>query len=180
MEKLESIYSNKILNSVIEKEVINLLNQKISTISQVKIDSFEIRKAVWLASILAESNNEKHLKKVQDLAILLFLNNQNNIEILKIAYILFSRIGNLTATRHLQKLSNTGEFYSFNEDVILIQELINKRLENSILINNKPYLLTDFQKNLYETISEEKYVSISAPTSSGKSFILKICIEEEL
>ncbi|WP_304065128.1 DEAD/DEAH box helicase [Pedobacter glucosidilyticus] len=180
MKNFESIYNNRCLNAVLEKNVINLLSQKIRSISKVKTDPLEVRKAVWLASILAESKDEQHLKKVQDLAILLFLNNQNNIETLKVSYILFSRIGNLTATRHLQKLGNTDESNSFNEDVVLIQELINKRLENSILVNDKPYLLTDFQKDLFKTIKEEKYVSISAPTSSGKSFILKICIEEEL
>lgn len=180
MKHFESIYNNVSLNKVIEKEVINLLSQKINSITKVKADSYEIRKAVWLASILAESNNEQHLKKVQDLAILLFLNNQDNIEILKVAYILFSRIGNLTATKHLKKLTDKEDIESFNEDIVLIQELLKKRLENSILINNKPILLTDFQKDLYNTIKEEKYVSISAPTSSGKSFILKVCIEEEL
>jgi len=180
MKHFERIYNNSTLDNVIEKEVINLLSQKISSITKVKTDSYEIRKAVWLASILAESNNEQHLKKVQDLAILLFLNNQENIEILKVAYILFSRIGNLTATRHLKKLTDKEGIESFNEDVVLIQELFNKRLENSILINDKPILLTDFQKELYNTIKEEKYISISAPTSSGKSFILKVCIEEEL
>lgn len=180
MKHFESIYNNVSLSQVIKKEVINLLSQKINSITKVKTDSYEIRKAVWLASILAESNNERHLKKVQDLAILLYLNNQDNIEILKVAYILFSRIGNLTATKHLKKLTDKEGIESFNEDVVLIQELFNKRLENSILINNKPILLTDFQKDLYNTIKEEKYVSISAPTSSGKSFILKVCIEEEL
>src|SRR5690606_32092195 len=180
MKHFERIYNNSTLDNVIEKEVINLLSQKISSITKVKTDSYEIRKAVWLASILAESNNEQHLKKVQDLAILLFLNNQENIEILKVAYILFSRIGNLTATRHLKKLTDKEGIESFNEDVVLIQELFNERLENSILINDKPILLTDFQKELYNTIKEEKYISISAPTSSGKSFILKVCIEEEL
>ncbi|REC43520.1 MULTISPECIES: DEAD/DEAH box helicase [Chryseobacterium] len=180
MEQFNKIYTNQSLNSVIEKQVINLLSKKIDAVSTIDTDFNEIRKAVWLASILAESENEQHLKKVQDLAILLFLNNQNDLEVLKVAYILFSRIGNLTATNHLKNLVNTEDKNTFFEDIILIQELIEKRFENSILINEKSYLLTDFQKNLFEKIKEEKYISISAPTSSGKSFILKKYIEEEL
>ena len=81
MINFESIYNNISLNAVLKKKVINLLSQKIKSISKVKTDHLEVRKAVWLASILAESKDEQHLKKVQDLAILLFLNNQNNIEI---------------------------------------------------------------------------------------------------
>lgn len=180
MEQFDKIYTNQRLNSVIEKQVIKLLSYKIDSVSSIETEFYEIRKAVWLASILAESESEQHLKKVQDLAILLFLNNQNDLEILKVVYILFSRIGNLTATNHLKNLLNSENRNVFTEDIILTQELIDKRFENSILVNDKPYLLTDFQKSLYETIKEEKYISISAPTSSGKSFILKKYIEEEL
>lgn len=180
MEQFDKIYTNQSLDNVIEKQVINLLSRKIDSVSKIEINFNEIRKAVWLASILAESKNEQHLKKVQDLAILLFLNNQNDLEVLKVAYILFSRIGNLTATNHLKNLVNTEEKNNFFEDIILTQELIDKRVENSILVNDKPYLLTDFQKNLFENINKEKYISISAPTSSGKSFILKKYIEEQL
>lgn len=180
MEQFNQIYTNQSLNSVIEKQVINLLSKKIDNVSKVEIGFNEIRKAVWLASILAESKNEEHLKKVQDLAILLFLNNQNDLEVLKVVYVLFSRIGNLTASNHLKNLVKTERQNNFFEDIILTQELIEKRVENSILVNEKPYLLTDFQKNLFTNINEEKYISISAPTSSGKSFILKKYIEEEL
>lgn len=180
MEQFNKIYTNQSLNTVIEKQVINLLSKKINAVSTIKTDFNEIRKAVWLASILAESESEQHLKKVQDLAILLFLNNQNDSEVLKVVYILFSRIGNLTATNHLKNLVNKKNQITFFEDIVLMQELIEKRARNSILVNEKPYLLTDFQKNLYEYINEEKYISISAPTSSGKSFILKKYIEEEL
>ena len=181
MEQFNKIYTNQRLNSVIEEQVINLISRKINSVSTIKTDFNHIRKAVWLASILAESENEQHLKKVQDLAILLFLNNQDNIEVLKVVYILFSRIGNLTATNHLKKLVNASEgVNNFFEDIILTQELITKRVENSILVNEKPYLLTDFQKNLLKKINEQKYISISAPTSSGKSFILKKYIEDEL
>jgi len=181
MEHLSKIYDNDSLNLVIEQQVLGLLKRKIESLPKIADDFSEIRKAVWLASILAESDDEKHLKKVQDLAILLFLNNPDEIEILKIAYVLFSRIGNLAATGHLKPLIS---FYqkneTFGEDIILQQELITKRTENSILIDEKPYLLTDFQKNLFTNIHEQKYISISAPTSSGKSFILKKYIETEL
>lgn len=179
MEQFNKIYTSQSLNSVLEKQVINLLSKKIDGVSSVETDFNEIRKAVWLASILSESENEQHLKKVQDLAILLFLNNPNNLKVLKVVYVLFSRIGNLTATNHLTNLINT-DGSNFFEDIILTQELIEKRVQNSILVNEKPYLLTDFQKSLFENINEEKYISISAPTSSGKSFILKKYIEEEL
>lgn len=186
MERSNNIYNNDILNSAIEHQVINLLSKKIQSISPIQIDVKQLRKAVWLASVLAESDNELHLKKAQDFAILLFLNNQDNIDLLKIVYILFSRIGNLTATRFLKNLMRkdsenpSSQISNFQENIILIQELLSKRVDNSVIINDKPYLLTDFQKELFENLKEEKYISISAPTSSGKSFILKKYIESVL
>lgn len=180
MTSFDKIFNNDNLNKIIEKLIINLLSIKIASIKKKQIDYSEIRKAVWLVSVLANSENEKHLKKVQDFTILLFLNNQNNVEILKVVYILFSRIGNLAATKHLKNLKNTEEGGIFNEDFVLMQELLNKQIENSIVVNEQVYLLTDFQKKLFEKIKNEKYISISAPTSSGKSFVLKKFIEEEL
>ena len=177
MEKFNLLYNNKTINKVLEQQVINLLNKKVDSFSKLEIQSNELRKAIWLTSVLANSKNELHLKKVQDFAILLFLNNSDNIEVLKIVYILFSRIGNLTATRFLTKLINNKGESKFQENVILTQELAQKRFDNSVLINQKPYLLTDFQKELYESLQHDTYISISAPTSSGKSFIIKKYIE---
>lgn len=183
MEQYNKLYNHQTLNSVINQQIIKLLSRKINIHNTVETNDSDLRKAIWLSSILAGSNNEAHLRKVQDFAILLFLNNNSDVSILKIVYILFSRIGNLTATNFLKGLllseSNSFEQSShFNEDVILTKELIDKRLDNSFYINKKPYLLTDFQKKLFESLEKEKHISISAPTSSGKSFILKKYIEE--
>lgn len=176
MNQLDKIHNNTVLNSVIDEQIAKLLKNKISSTPSKKVNENLLRKAVWLASILAESNNEAHKKKAQDLAILLFLNNKENKQILKAVYVLLSRIGNLTATRHLNNISNND----FTEDFILLKELINKRIQNSILIDEESILLTDFQKDLFKKLNKQQYVSISAPTSSGKSFILKKYIELEL
>ena len=180
MKQFERIFNNQTLNSVIEKEVVNLLSKKINSITTQDIDFKDHRKAVWLGSALAESDSEEHLKKVQDLAILLFLNNSANKNILKVVYILFSRIGNLAATNHLKELVTLNGISLFKEDLVLTQELIEKRANNSILINEKSHLITDFQKNLFTKLQSQRFLSISAPTSSGKSFILKKYIEQKL
>ncbi|WP_159461360.1 DEAD/DEAH box helicase [Dysgonomonas massiliensis] len=183
MEHYNKLYNHQTLNSVINQQIIKILSRKINIHNAIETSDSDLRKAIWISSILAGSNDETHLKKVQDFAILLFLNNNSDVSILKIVYILFSRIGNLTATNFLKGLllseSETFEQSShFNEDVILTKELMDKRLDNSFCINNKPYLLTDFQKNLLKSLEKERHISISAPTSSGKSFILKKYIED--
>lgn len=43
---------------------------------------------------------------------------------------------------------------------------------NEIMIGNEIFLLTDFQKEIWDGMSNEKILGISAPTSAGKSFVL--------
>lgn len=182
--KLNRLFSNRLLSKVTETLTLRLLHQKNSSFPNVNVDPLELRKAVWLSSILAESENELHKKCVQDFAILIYLNFKEDISILKVVYILFSRIGNLTATKFLTGLYTSSsenpltQISMFDENIMLTQELIDQRIENLIIINDKPFLVTDFQLRLYHILKTEKFISISAPTSSGKSFILKRYIEE--
>lgn len=184
--KLDRLFSNRLLIEVTETLTLKLLHQKNSSFPNIAIDPYKLRKAIWLASILADSESEMHKKCVQDFAILIYLNFKEDIRLLKVAYILFSRIGNLTATKFLTGLyTNPSEnpleqVSMFEENILLTQELIDQRMENLIIINDKPFLLTDFQLRLYHILKTEKFISISAPTSSGKSFILKRYIEEAI
>lgn len=46
------------------------------------------------------------------------------------------------------------------------------QLDNQILIQDKTFLLTDFQTKIFEKCKISKFLGISAPTSAGKSFII--------
>lgn len=45
---------------------------------------------------------------------------------------------------------------------------------NEITIKDKKFLLTEFQKKIWDSMDYEKIIGISAPTSAGKSFVLLI------
>ncbi|ALM50124.1 hypothetical protein AMR72_15200 [Flavobacterium psychrophilum] len=181
----EAVYSDVVLNSVINNLLINLFTQNVDNVKRIAIEDTSLRKAVWTASILGNSTSFIHKQKVQQLASLLHLNYPERLEIAKICYILFSRVGNLTATRFLNALFaehslNPEEQVShFSEDVLLEQELTRKRQQNMLYIEGKSYLTTDFQRELWESLVHEDSISVSAPTSSGKSFILKKYIEHQ-
>lgn len=52
------------------------------------------------------------------------------------------------------------------------------QLKNEIFINDQLYLLTDFQKRIWDISIESKFLGISAPTSAGKSFVILLkCID---
>jgi superfamily II DNA/RNA helicase len=179
-------FKHQVLDNLIFALTSKLLSRTFPSLSAIKIDNEELKKAVWLVSILASSDNNVYQRKAQLFTSLLFLNNQENIEILKICYILFSRLGNLTATKFLKNLydeeqDNPIELkskYEFGD--FLTQELIYEREKKIIESQNKSYLITDFQKELWQALKVKNEISISAPTSSGKSFIIKKFLIDKL
>lgn len=143
----------------------------------IQIQPQELKKAIWLCSILASSNDENHKIRAQRFATLLFLTSEiENLDLFRTCYIIFSRLGNLTATllfrNRFNSKSTTGEaFYDY--DGVLSMELILERISKTILTSNKPILTTSFQKGLWNSLNSPNNLAISAPTSSGKSYIIK-------
>ena len=172
-------FEHKTLSKVIYNYTLNLMPNIFDAIKSVEIEENELKKSIWLASILSNSNNNDHKRKAQLFVALLFLNNRDNIEILKICYILFSRIGNLTATKFLDNLYikkeenpvNLRAKYDFGD--LLSHELLFEREKKIISSFNNSFLITDFQEELWQSLNNISEIAISAPTSSGKSFIIK-------
>lgn len=179
-------FKHQVLDNLIFVLTSKLLSKTFSSLGTINIDNEELKKAVWLVSILASSDNHVYQRKAQLFTSLLFLNNQENIEILKVCYILFSRLGNLTATKFLKNLydeeqDNPIELkskYEFGD--FLTQELIYEREKKIIESQDKSYLITDFQKELWQALKIKNEIAISAPTSSGKSFIIKKFLIDKL
>lgn len=179
-------FNHKILDKLIYNLTLKLLSKTFSSVVKIDIDDNELKKAVWLVSILASSDNQIYQRKAQLFISLLFLNNQKNIEILKVCYIIFSRLGNLTATKFLKSLYDEDELdpielkskYEFGD--FLTHELIYEREKKIIQSQNKSYLITEFQKELWQGLNLNNEIAISAPTSSGKSFIIKKFLIDKL
>lgn len=55
----------------------------------------------------------------------------------------------------------------------LASEILGKEITNKIEIDDKSIFLTDFQAQILQSLRDEKNISISAPTSAGKSHVLK-------
>ena len=167
-------------------EVFGLLNLKIiysgyypyTEERDIAIDQSKLRKAIWLVSILAGSKKEKYRIRAQRFATLLYLSNkyeEEYLDVIKVCYVLFSRLGNLTATRFFKELFDTGntDTLRYDYDTLLSMELLLQRQSKTINTVNGTVLLTSFQKGLWNGLNDESNLAVSAPTSSGKSFILK-------
>lgn len=172
----QKIYDHELLNGTIDNLTLNRFAHDHVSFQQEQLTTENIRKCVWFASLLAMSENEDHRQKAQNFASLLYLKFPENIDIQKVAYIIYSRAGNLTATRFLKDIGErTKAGFEFKDSFgyLLDGELSLERLEKSLRVEEEELLLTDFQFDLWQNLNTKDDLAISAPTSSGKSFIIQ-------
>ena len=62
--------------------------------------------------------------------------------------------------------------FSFGESVLNQFAVTIAQLKNEVKIVDKVFLLSDFQKKIWQSIEENQLLGISAPTSAGKSFLI--------
>ncbi|WP_172619375.1 DEAD/DEAH box helicase [Paenibacillus alvei] len=172
----DQAYNHPALNSTIDL----MLNYYISNSFQGGVSGIEIpeiKKAGWVASILASSNQDIHKQKAQTFAALLFLLFNEDINCTKLSYIIFSRTGNMLATKFLSTLYNQEQkgdiTFKYDFGTVLDFEVGLKRYSNTIELDTENLITSDFQKQLWENLNSEGNIAISAPTSSGKSFIIQ-------
>ncbi len=137
-----------------------------------KISDEMIRRATWLAS-LGSSGDENDKNIASAFGTLLYLYDTSNDLYLKACYILQSRAGNIVSTKHLEGLFGHGNIikhFSSSLDFELTSQkfLLEKRLSD----NNYIYF-THFQRGLWDKLESGENVAVSAPTSAGKSFVIK-------
>lgn len=138
-----------------------------------------VKKATWLASIAALGNDDqKNLASA--FGSLLYLYDVNNEVFKRVCYILQSRAGNIVSSQHLPDLINNGKFIS-DFGSLLNFEVAEKKIDSEKIFEDGLIVyFTDFQKKLWRALTDEHNVAISAPTSSGKSFIIKRFIYEKI
>lgn len=89
------------------------------------------------------------------------------------ADVILSRIGNFPGRRLLRRRCAGGEEIAPDAPSRLGLERIGRELENTVTgPDERQWALTDFQHEFFEALDSATSVSVSAPTSAGKSFIL--------
>ncbi len=95
--------------------------------------------------------------------------SENKERIAQAADIILSRVGNFPGRELLRTRHET--LGSFSPSLILSLERLAREVENT---TEEGLALTDFQHKFYTNLEKQKSLSISAPTSAGKSFILNL------
>jgi ATP-dependent helicase YprA (DUF1998 family) len=182
----DQAYQHPLLSQTIDVFLHNQFVSGFTSDSHRQIDSEDLKKAGWLASILANSHLDQHKQNAQLFAALLFLQYPQSIEATQLSYVVLARTGNLIATKFFSNLfiengstPYADKTFAHSFGSLLDIEVGVDRLEKTVEIGTEKFLLSGFQKNLWESLVTENRVSISAPTSAGKSFIIQRYIQQK-
>ncbi|WP_148677434.1 DEAD/DEAH box helicase, partial [Klebsiella variicola] len=133
------------------------------------ITNEEIYKLLSYASILSLSDNVLDRSKSYEIVSRVFeVATDFNPKLINAADLILSRIGNFPGRLLMRNRFNRGEEPDLSLPFSL--ERIAREVENSF--DDKK--LTDFQYNLFASLEKYSSLSVSAPTSAGKSFVLTL------
>jgi HrpA-like RNA helicase len=133
-----------------------------------------------IASVLCYSSNSQHLDAALRIAQTCLIQdicteNQKNAS----AFILDSLTNKPSIKMAIQK-QYLNENYKNNYPLTLKLQQYQSDFEHTIFLQDQLLSLNRFQREVYEAHKNNETISISAPTSAGKSFILCAILLEEL
>lgn len=142
--------------------------------SDAKIDEEFLTEAISVLNELSVKTDELSKKQLIAICALLWTYRRKEWDGLKNYLILFlSRAGFGPSSIMIDsEYSFTDKQFSFGENLINQFAITVAQLKNEIKVGNSIFLLSDFQKDIWESIEKNSLIGISAPTSAGKSFLI--------
>ncbi|MCF9002749.1 DEAD/DEAH box helicase [Pseudomonas syringae] len=156
------------------------LSKQAGVTEEISVSPQKLQHATWLASIISLSKSEALKNLANSFGALLYLYAPTNPTYQRACYILQSRSGNLLSSKHIPNIFADGKYLSsFGTLLDLELGTTRGRLTHELAGAGK-FVFTDYQAKLWYAIQSGSNVAISAPTSAGKSFIIRCYIVEKL
>ena len=163
------------INEVYSKLVKVSIDNMFGVVGDLKVGVSDIYKLLSYGSILSLSENEVDIKKAYDIVSrLLESDTQYDSNIIAACDLILSRIGNFPGRGLLRDKYNNGKSPTLNLSLSL--ERIGRETENTY----NDITLTNFQCKLLNSLRKNNYLSVSAPTSAGKSFVLSLAVIDKI
>lgn len=138
-------------------------------------DQHEIEwpRLILAASILARSSEREHLEAALRISTGAF-SLQTNVAIRDAGAVLLQKLSNMRSFYLAQKRMYVRPGLDSRIGVALRAEIVRKRIDESILVDDSGSWLSvnKFQKEFWNNADRSDWISASAPTASGKSFIV--------
>ncbi|WP_242276455.1 DEAD/DEAH box helicase [Bacillus cereus group sp. BfR-BA-01445] len=158
-----------LLNLLKKLKKIEVQRDLFSTVTET-ISLTEIKILAECANILAMSSTPENKRQALEIAISLpQLNSSKGVYLS--SFLALRKLGNFPAIQLLESKSGISEYKDLLDGVTALEEYIIESFNEKSFID-KQYLLTNFQKKVFEIVNGHQGISISAPTSAGKSFIV--------
>lgn len=133
-----------------------------------------------IASALCQSEDSRHLDAALRIAqTCISLSFCNEAQKSAAAYILETLTNRLAIDMSINRQylkSNYADLFSVQQKL----DVARINFSSSVFINDKQYSLNRFQSEVYRKYSDNDAISISAPTSAGKSYVLCAIIAEAI
>lgn len=156
-EHLKAAHSLKLINTDIPDIEIKLLYKTIGLIDKLsRINDDYSKKIIVTLSAVLWTYRKTEWNGLRDFLI-----------------IIFSRIGFSPSSFLIDPEFDNNKYSALGSLIDEFFVTINQ-LNDEVLIKEKIFLLTHFQKNIWQQIDKNKFLGISAPTSAGKSFIIAL------
>ncbi|RKS01460.1 DEAD/DEAH box helicase [Flavobacterium sp. 102] len=132
-----------------------------------------------ISTILSYSDINSHLEAALRISQTCISEESSNESQKNASAIILSNLTNKPSLNLAVQRNFISKEYKKDFPLIFKLQTLNTDIDNSIFINGKLLSLNKFQKNVHDSYENFETISISAPTSAGKSFILcNILIEE--
>jgi hypothetical protein len=141
-------------------------------IPDVVPNTVSVHQLVQSAVLLADSADNAHRQAAYRIAVDVFNLHASDLpNIANLLHVIFGKLGNFPAVDHLHRQLRREKQYAIPSGPLY--ELLFHELSNTVAVGTNSILLTDFQRKLWKSLGSSHAVSVSAPTSAGKSFALQ-------
>jgi superfamily II DNA/RNA helicase len=176
---IQKVWSNPALADAVDRLERDWLVQalRLSEIERPSIPRADARRYIEVAGILSCSERaDQRLTayRMATYAYELFRGQLDGLE--SSVRAVLTRLGNFPSLVTAEGVNTALP----NAPWVIAQEELARRLYNEVSIDGKPLVLTDFQKLLWTDLRAGGSLAISAPTSTGKSFVLQSFISHRL
>lgn len=136
----------------------------------LKLTDDEMSRLARAATILSASSKAEHKEEAYQIATAAVELNGNSLDGLRhVLLVVLNRLGNFPAIGYAESRFKITEYQL---PIRVAVESAERRAGNSIRSAEETLVLTDFQYSLWRELQQNEAVSISAPTSAGKSYVL--------
>lgn len=140
---------------------------------EIGLDHDDVGEAIQVLNYLSVFDDENSKNSFITIAALLWEHGSKEYKGLRDTLIvLLARIGYAPSSVILDDTYTQDERFDSLSSIFLQWGTIINQKNFEVSVNGVSFVLTDFQRNIWNAIDSRKVVGISAPTSAGKSFVL--------